>query len=194
MAQRLGLSYSVRDQAIAEMVAGEHPTYKFRRANDVVQGNFFGFPVTAFNYSGYGEPSGGGKDSDVRHYDGYRYGYVWITLPARLPRLDVTRADALINNWDRILGWQPVRTESAAFDRFFNAKTVDDRFAHAVLHPRMMEFLLARNAPAIDIDGDRVILRRSGWFSPEDVWWGIHFLREFVQLIPPFVLRDYALK
>ncbi|GAA1121371.1 hypothetical protein GCM10009630_19010 [Kribbella jejuensis] len=189
LAQRLGLRYTARDYEIGELVAGLHPRGRFRRANDVVHGDFFGYPVTAFTYTSHEE----GRDSERAHRNGYHHGYIWITLPVELPRLDIDRGIPDVAGF--ALGWTPVRTESGEFNQRFNPRAADDRFAHAVLHPRMIEFLLARNPPDFRIVGNRVGFDRlGGGYSPAEIWWSVHFLREFVDLIPAFVRRDFAVQ
>lgn len=185
LAQQLGLKYTSHSNEIAELVSGEHPRGRFRRANDVIHGNFVGYPVISFTYTSHEE----GRNTDRAHAHGYHHGHIWITLPVRLPLLDIRASGLAPDGW----GLQAIRTESEIFNRRLAVRAIDDKFGHAVLHPRMMEFLLATNAPKLRISGDRVGMSRLGGYSPIEIWWCIHFLRDFVQMIPPFVWRDYAL-
>ncbi len=94
--------------------------------------------------------------------------------------------------FDRIastLGFDDIDFESDEFSRRFLVKSPDKRFAYAVVHPRMMEFLLDADPVALDIEQGRSCLSdgSSPW-TPEAFEHRMTFLKRFFALWPPHVL------
>ncbi|WP_094404782.1 hypothetical protein [Enemella evansiae] len=83
---------------------------------------------------------------------------------------------------------RPITFESAAFNRRFKVRGDDPRFCHDVIHPRMMEFLMARGAPAFDIDGG--VYRTDFAYSHEAIDHHLEFLRQFLSWVPSFVWEN----
>lgn len=84
----------------------------------------------------------------------HRFSYLILHLPfSNLPTLSI-RPEGL---WDKLkgaLGFDDIDFESAEFSRRFFVQSNDRKFAYAVVHPRMMEFLLASGRPSIHIQND----------------------------------------
>ncbi len=88
----------------------------------------------------------------------YRFSYLIVHLPyARVPDL-LVRREGLFDKIAGAFGFDDVDFESAEFSRRFFVKGSDKRFAYDVIHPRMMEFLLASDPPAVDIERGRCCL------------------------------------
>ena len=84
-----------------------------------------------------------------------------------------------------MFGGRDLELENKAFNDAFRIDCADDWFASAVLHPRMMEWMLfnhlewqfAGNARLL---GPRVVLAR------------LEAMTGLIDRIPPYVLRDYG--
>ena len=79
------------------------------------------------------------------------------------------------------------------FNRRFWVQSNDKRFAYDVLHPRMMEFLLAQLGSAIDLEGGAMCVSdgNSRW-EPEEFRAQLDFVRRFCDLWPRHLLVDLA--
>jgi hypothetical protein len=109
--------------------------------------------------------------SDGKHTTTHTYvfSYLIVHLPFRgVPDLLIPR-EGLFDKLAGVFGFDDIDFESEEFSRRYCVKSPDKRFAYAVVHPRMMEFLLAEQPPAIDIEQGRCCLTdgRSRW-SPEE--------------------------
>jgi len=96
--------------------------------------------------------------------------------------------------WDKLaaaFGFDDIDFESAEFSRKFLVKAGDKRFAYDVLHPRMMEFLLAEAPPMIDIeDGDLCLSDGRKRWTPEQFEAQLAFARRFAEQLPRHLLQD----
>ena len=123
---------------------------------------------------------------------------VAIELPVRLPELAVghdldIRAESVL---DERAAVEPrmarVEVESEAFNRQFRASALDARYASAVLHPRMMEWLLNQPPLNLWISGSLVVAYAAKpWTVPQTLT-ALPVLSGVADLIPPFVLSDYG--
>jgi hypothetical protein len=83
----------------------------------------------------------------------YRFSYLIVMLPfPRTPDLTVRR-EGFMDKITQAIGFDDIDFESAEFSRRFCVKSPDKRFAYDVIHPRMMEFLMAGEFPGIDLRG-----------------------------------------
>lgn len=104
-------------------------------AHDVITGTHRGRPFLAARFSVYQSP-------DVRH-DGkvLDVAPVLVRTPAVRPMLSVRRASAMQTAVNTGLGLT-FTTGHPEFDKQFEIDGEDERFARAVLHPALIEFLL----------------------------------------------------
>jgi hypothetical protein len=93
-----------------------------------------------------------GKSTTTRTY---RFSYLILHLPyGGVPDL-LIRREGVLDKIAGAFGFDDIDFESAEFSRRFCVKSPDKRFAYDVVHPRMIEFLLAGSPPAIDIEYGR---------------------------------------
>lgn len=134
----------------------------------------------------YKVTSSNGKSSSTTTY---RFSYVIVHLPWPTPPL-LIRPEGV---WDKVaaaFGFDDIDFESAEFSRAFLVKSEDKRFAYDVLHPRMMEFLLANKPPMLDIeDGAMCLSDGSRRWSPEQFEARLRFVREFCERWPRHLLH-----
>lgn len=81
--------------------------------------------------------TGSGKNRQTHHAH-----VVALHLPAHLPRLEVT-PEGVGARLAKLVGGQDMQLELEEFNREYRIVAADERVGHAVLHPRLMERLLA---------------------------------------------------
>jgi hypothetical protein len=123
-----GWRYRPKDVAVSPVryLGTPFRTGKERQATHVLSGRHRDRDVTGFEYS-----YRSGTTT-------YRFSVVTLPLPTRGPTLELTRERR------RLVG-QDLQLESDEFNAAFRITADDDRFAYDVLHPRMMDFLLANH-------------------------------------------------
>lgn len=123
-----------------------------------------------------------GKGTQTRTY---RFSYLILHLPfAGVPDL-LIRREGVFDKLAGVLGFDDIDFESAEFSRKFYVKGSDKRFAYDVVHPRMMEFLLASQPPVIDIEQGRCCITdgRTKW-QPQEFRSMLEWAREFFDRWP----------
>lgn len=123
---------------------------------------------------------------------------VAIELPVRLPALAVghdldIRAESVLDERAAVEPrMERVEGESENFNRQFRAAALDARYASAVLHPRMMEWLLEQQPVNFWLSGSLIVAYAAKpWTVPQTLT-ALPVLSGVVDLIPPFVLSDYG--
>ncbi|NOZ41257.1 MAG: hypothetical protein GXP24_13680 [Planctomycetes bacterium] len=98
----------------------------------------------------YETTSNSGKNKTTHTH---RFSYLLVKMPYTLtPSLKIRR-EQLFDRMASFIGFDDIDFESAEFSDRFHVKSSDKRFAYDVIHPRMMEFLLAENPPSIHLEG-----------------------------------------
>ncbi|PKQ25189.1 MAG: hypothetical protein CVT64_11290 [Actinobacteria bacterium HGW-Actinobacteria-4] len=114
---------------------------------------------------------------------------------ARLPR-PIPAFDLLPEGFDaalrRLLGAADVEFESPQFNDRWRVKATDARTAHAVLDPRMMEFLMnyPREDLAVRVDNGYVLVWDSGRRADAPLTDHLALAWEFAQRVPGHLLTD----
>ncbi|GAA0621826.1 hypothetical protein GCM10009534_66400 [Kribbella sandramycini] len=112
---------------------------------------------------------------------------VALNLPAALPPLTVSHDSALRRAFSA-----DIELESQAFNDAFRVDCQDQRYASAVLHPRLMEWMLANPALEWQLAGNALVSWAYGAFAIPDLLARLEALQGVLDRIPPFVLRDYG--
>lgn len=137
-AQR-GWHYTEKDNSLVDRYEGTpFGVGHTWRARHVLRGRHRDRDMVAFEYV-FKETTGSGDD---RRTETYYFTVVALDTPAPRPKLEVTREGL----GRKLLGWVGIRDlqlESEEFNKTFHIKTEDDKFAYDILHPRMMEWMLA---------------------------------------------------
>lgn len=182
-----GWSYTQRDDSFAHRFRGTpFDQGDHRRAKNVVQGQFAGRPIVAFDYSfeTHTSDSNGGSNTQT-HY----FSVVATALATSLPRLQVTK-EGLFGSLGRALGFHDIELENEDFNKRYKVKCDDRKFAYDVLHPRMMEMLLDADGPAWRIDHTDLIAWDRGSLAPEVIEGRLRFLDAIADQVPRFVWED----
>jgi len=91
-----------------------------------------------------------GKSSSTRTY---QFSYLILHPPFLLDQTLRIRPESVLDKLAGAIGFDDIDFESEEFSRRFHVKSSDKRFAFDVIHPQMMEFLLASSSVAVEIDG-----------------------------------------
>ncbi|NOL40356.1 DUF3137 domain-containing protein [Kribbella sandramycini] len=83
-------------------------------------------------------------------------------------------------------------SESEAFNRAFDVYSADQRYSSAVLHPRMMEFLLANPGLRFRIFGPLIVIAAPAPWTVPGTLAVLPVLHGIAERIPPFVLQDFG--
>ena len=121
----------------------------------------------------------------------YRFSYLIVHLPfPELPSLRIRR-EHLFDKLAGAFGFDDIDFESEEFSRRYHVKSTDKRFAYDVLHPRMMEFVMAVEPEALDIEHERCCLSdgRTRW-KPEDFEDRLELLTRFFDHWPEHVTTE----
>ncbi len=143
------------------------------------------FPAKMGDFQ-YRVRSGSGKSRRTRTY---RFSYVILHLPfPRVPDL-LVRPEGMFDQLAGVFGFDDIDFESAEFSRRFYVKSPDKRFAYAVIHPRMMEFLLESSPPTLDIEDRGCCLSdgRSRW-TPGEFQAILQWAQRFFRLWPDHLI------
>ncbi|MEI8407177.1 MULTISPECIES: hypothetical protein [unclassified Kribbella] len=146
------------------------------KAINVMVGEYGGRPARFANYA-------------YQSLDGIRLTahLVAFDLPVQLPVLTLRRADPAVPQLD-------LELESPEFNRLFRVDCIDDRYASAVLHPRMMEWMLAHPGLEWRIDQQSLVTWAHVPWTVELVDLAFAELVGVLERIPPFVLTDYGVR
>lgn len=187
-AQR-GWRYTERDRSLVNRFLGEpFGRGHGRSADHVLRGEHRGRQVTAFEYT-FKETHGTGQD---RRTETFTHTVVALSLPSGKPTLQVGR-EGFGRKLLGFVGVRDLQLESEQFNETFHIKTDNDRFAYDVLHPRMMEWMLAderalrtpfrfERGDLMTWDRDKIDLPKVGWM--------LDYLCDVVDQVPSFVWKS----
>lgn len=156
-----------------------------RRVSELVVGSFDGRPAMSFAYR-YTTGSGKNRSTSTFHV-------IALALPTYLPRLELTPGNALQRLAAR-LGAQDIEFESQAFNDAWRVAAPDERFAHSVLHPRLMERLLRPDAArtSLRIEGTDLLSWSPGAPRYDAIGPRLRVLSDVVDAVPRFVWLDHG--
>ncbi len=131
------------------------------------------------------ERSGGDKRT-------HELSYAIVTVPYHGTPDLVIREEGLADRLKSAVGFDDIDFESEEFSRKFWVTSNDKRFAYDVVHPRMMEFLLRRPAPNLELRYDALCLHsgRRRWEVDEFRIW-LAWARSFVALWPEHLVDRF---
>lgn len=156
-----------------------------RRTSEVLRGRYGGHEALSFVYRWR---TGSGKEEQT-----HTAHVVALALPAYLPVVQVTPESVL----DRVVaafGGQDMRFESEDFNRAYRVQASDERTAHAIVHPRLMERLLRDDARAISwrIDGTWILSWAGGATDLDSLATRYGVLSAVLAAVPRHVWQDHG--
>lgn len=159
------------DDAVVELNAGDF-TYKTRETY-----------TTTVN----------GKTQTRTRIVTHHFSYFIMELPyIRMPDL-LIRREGFFDKVASAFGKNDIDFESAEFSRKYYVKCESRKFAYDIIHPRMIEFLLATSPGLIDIENGRICLTdgSSVWKAPRFAG-ALDWTKQFLDLWPDFVVKDLS--
>lgn len=161
--------------------------YNLMRGEMVIDQRPYG--VTAGDYT-YKVTTSNGKTTTTVTYN-FSFLLVHTPFPG-VPDLFVRRE----HFFDKIagaIGFDDIDFESAEFSRKFFVKSSDRKFAFAVIHPRMMEFMMGSDPPPIELRGGDVCFHGgTGRWDAAQFRTQLGFAVQFFDLWPDYLQQDLA--
>jgi hypothetical protein len=187
-AARRGWRYTEKDRGLVDRFEGQpFGVGHGRTARHVLAGPHRDRQALAFEYL-YKETTGSGDD---RKTETYYFTVVALATPAPRPKLEVTR-EGLGRKLLGFVGIRDLQLESEEFNKTFYIKTEDDKFAYDILHPRMMEWMLADHRPrTIPFRFERadLLVWRSGRVELSTVDELLEYVCDILDRVPSFVWK-----
>jgi len=151
----------------------------------VAAGTIDGVPVKVFDFWFYEETTNS-KGHTSRSYS--RFTCALVTVPVRCSPTTIERETIFTRIADAV-GFRDLEFESEEFNRAFQVKSTDAKFASYLIDARMMEWLLATNGDSrFELSGD-AILCSTRRIRPEQIPWMVARARGFRDSMPR-VLHD----
>lgn len=154
-----------------------------QRTSDVLVGTFEGARALSFAYAW---TTGSGKDQTT-----HTAHVVALGLPATLPWVEVT-PQGLGARLAKVFGAQDIDFELQEFNDAFRVASGDARVAHAIIHPRHMEALLAGPRLPWRIEGADVLTWRLGGTNLATIHPALVALRDVRDAVPRHVWQDHG--
>ena len=156
-----------------------------RRASEVMLGRIGERPAVSFTYR---YTTGSGKNQTT-----YTFHVLALPLPAYLPRLQLT-PDGLGAKLAKVVGGQDIQFESEDFNKAWRVESRDLKFAHDVVHPRLMERLLRPDArgTSMRIEGTDILSWTTGATRTETIAKRLTLMTAVIDAVPGYVWRDHG--
>jgi hypothetical protein len=183
-----GLDYSVHDPSgLLRWPFGLFQRGEGRGIENVLSGPWKGQPITAFDYWYYTETTDS-KGNRSRSYR--RFSCVMVEVAAAFPHLEIARENVMTRLADG-LGLEDIEFESPEFNRRYNVKAPNRRFAYELLDARMLDWLVSFDQGlSFEVVGNRV-LAYSRRVKPPGLLPLIGTALLFRERIPPVALNLY---
>lgn len=156
-----------------------------QRISELVTGTWAGRTALSFAY-GYTTGRGKERQDHLLHV-------AVLQLPAYLPTVALT-PENLATRLAKALGGQDVVVESEAFNKAWRVEAPDARFAHDVVHPRLMERLLQADARGLSLrlEGTDLLCWTTGAPHLDDLARRLGVMTAVVESVPRYVWVDHG--
>ena len=159
-----------------------------RGIENVLAGAYQAVDVKAFDYWYYDE-STDSKGQTSKTY--YRFDCVIVPIDAACSPLTIDNENVLTRLADA-LSFHDIEFESEEFNRAFNVKSPDKKFANDFVDARMMQWLLQNGkGTAFEIMGDRLMCYRRK-LPPMEIVTLLGLSKAFLDRVPKVVYSLYA--
>ncbi len=181
-----GWTYVGRDRSLVDRWQGE-PFGKgdSRTASEVLVGRWAGRPAVSFTYSF--------RTGTDDHETTSTYHVVALPLPAYLPTLELT-PEGFGTRLASMLGRQDIQFESEEFNRAWRVESRDLKFAHDVVHPRLMERLMRPDARGVclRIGGTDILTWTEGGTDLDRIAVRLGLMTTIIESVPRYVWQDHG--
>lgn len=147
----------------------------------IFEGKTGDMPFMAFQYQ---YTTGSGKNRQT-HY----YMVAVCEMPIWLPQLSIS-TEGFFDTVGKFFGGQDMQFESHEFNEKFRITGTNEKFAHDILHPQMMEWFMHVVPPGFQMRDRKIVLWRGGALREEFVLDSRAMLRQFWELVPDYVKED----
>lgn len=181
-----GWTYVGTDASLEKRWQGDpFGTGHSRQTSDVLVGRWSGRPAISFTYT---YRTGSGKDEST-----YTYHVIALPLPAYLARVELT-PEGLGTRLARVFGGQDIQFESEEFNRAWRVESPDPKFAHDIVHPRLMERLLRADARGVclRIGGTDILTWTVGPTSTDRIAKRLALMTAVIDSVPRYVWQDHG--
>ncbi|MDO8587703.1 MAG: hypothetical protein Q7T82_11760 [Armatimonadota bacterium] len=100
------------------------------------------------------------------------------------------RPETVFDRIAGVVGYNDIDFESDEFSRKFFVRSADKRFAYGIVHPKMMEFLLADPKWSLRLSWQSLILHNNRILTPEEFRYAIDLGRSFLKLMPDYLREE----
>lgn len=134
----------------------------------------------------YKYTTGSGKNQST-----YYYWVAAVEMKCGFPKLDIRR-EGFFDKVGAVFGVRDIGFESNEFNDMFHVSCADEKFAYHVVHPRMMEFLMAGFDRNVQLGGPYLVLHDSGSLDTGMLEPTRMAMVAFLSHIPDYVWKDYG--
>lgn len=183
VARRLGLEFAPYPDEAHSSYLGFDPFGRGRsnKSSNLLHGRRGEIEFEVFDYK---FRTGSGKNSKTHHH-----GIVAAKVPLHFRHL-VLRPESIFDKVAAMVGYDDINFESEQFSRRYHVTCEVRQFAYDLIHPQMIEYLLAGPARHWQLRGDTIVVQKSGRFSSEEIAQVVTMIEGFVSRIPPYVRQD----
>jgi hypothetical protein len=169
-----------------------YPEFEFLTQGDnyyafnTLTGPWNGRPFVGFDY--HYETRSTNSKGQTQTNDHYFSGVIIQTDIILNPLM--IRPEGFFDKVTEFFGYDDIDFESAEFSRKFYVKSSDKRWAYDVIHPRMMEFLLASPGFNIQFGLKYIVAYRDAKFSPVDFEFAGNLLCGMLDRFPDYLIKQ----
>ncbi|WP_029291707.1 hypothetical protein [Cellulomonas sp. HZM] len=186
-----GWSYEAQDDSLAYRWAGSpFGRGDEREGTEVLRGTWDGMPALSFTYV----ETNVSRDSDGKtSRSSTSYHVIALAMPSELPTVELT-PEGLGAKLVKMVGGQDIQFESDEFNRTYRVVGESPVVAHAIIHPRLMERLLAPDARGVAwrIEGNSILTWRTGSTDLGLIAPRLGLLQQIVASVPRHVWLDHG--
>jgi len=186
VARQLGFEFD-RDAHDGDAVAHRYHAFdpfdrgRARRASNVLRGRRGELEFELFDYR---FTTGNGKNKRT-----HRYGIAAAHVPVRFRPLRI-RPEGIFDKLASFAGFDDINFESHEFSARYHVSCDDRQFAYQVIHPQAIEHLLRCPPLHWQMNGNVIVIHRSGAFKPDEIPRVVESAEGFVRMVPNFVRSD----
>ena len=152
-----------------------------RRTHNLIHGRRGRIDWEMFDYK---FTTGSGKNRHTHHY-----GIIVAKIDLVLSRMRI-RPEGFFDRLAGLVGFDDIDFESEEFSRRFHISSDDRKFAYDLIHPKMMEYLLAAPAANWQLGSRIVMITRSRRYKADELRGLMSLIDGFVERIPHYVRQD----
>ena len=186
VARQLGFEFD-RDSLDGDSIAHRYPSFdpfgrgRARRASNVLRGRRGELEFELFDYR---FTTGSGKNKRT-----HRYGIAAAHVPVRFRSLRIG-PEGIFDKLASFAGFDDINFESHEFSARYHVSCDDRQFAYQIIHPQAIEHLLRCPPLNWQMNGDVIVIHRSGAFKSDEIPRVVESVEGFVRMVPGFVRSD----